>query len=526
MINISKADLHFETDKEESMKLKKLFKPSVILTLVVFAVIFTLAIVCSSSRIDEKLYASSGYMTSTNIALSAKVTDNDGSKIKSVTDGKSSTARIADRREGYTLTLDFGESAVFNSVIIKEDGLNVKAFALYAGDDIKNLQKIFASDKIEYHRFCSVNETEARYLKLKIIQSDEIPSIKEIEVYNEPARNSSSFRVAGYVASTWLSQAEDPANTEEQRTAAVLENMSSYKLSMLTHIFFYCGINFDENGNVFLGDSSLNDEQLQAKADALALVLECMREVCRPDVKISMVIGTNTGAPKNNPAMDTNRETFISNLINFANKFGFDGIDIDYEFPVSDYDYQVFDAFLIRLKERMLNEMNVKDSAILSCAFGTRDINYSQKAKDSLDFINVMTYDIADQDGYHSSFWGCGPQASVYYESIGVDRSKINLGIPFYGTQIHALMEQYSYADIENPNYYSNIYYCDGYTYGIPTPVYFNSPAMVRDKTSYALLSGMGGIMVWHTAADVEYENEFSLWRAVEKALDVYGGEN
>lgn len=36
----------------------------------------------------------------------------------------------------------------------------------------------------------------------------------------------------------------------------------------------------------------------------------------------------------------------------------------------------------------------------------------------------------------------------------------------------------------------------------------------------------MGGIMVWHTAADVEYENEFSLWRAVEKALDVYGGEN
>lgn len=508
------------------MKIKKLFKPSVILTLTALIVLSILSAVCSSPLADSKMYASSDYMTSENIALAATVKDNDGSKIKSVNDGKSSTARIADRKQGYFLTLDFGEPRVFNSVILKEDGLNVKSFALYAGNDFENLEKIFASDKIEYHRFCAVNQTEARYLKLVILQSDEVPSIKEIEVYDEPERDSSDFRVTGYVAGSWLSEAEDTDKTPDERKSAVLENMSEYKLSMLTHIFFYCNINFDEKGNVFIGDGSLDDEQAKAKADALALVLECMREVCRPDVKISMVFGTSTGAPKNNPAMDDNREAFISNLIAFANKFGFDGIDIDYEFPVSDYDYKVFDAFLIRLKERMLEEMNVKDDAILSCAFGTRDIDYSRQAKDSLDFINVMAYDIADQDGYHSSFWSCGPQASVYYESIGIDRSKINLGIPFYGTQIHALMEQYSYADIKNPDYYSNIYYCDGYTYGIPTPVYFNSPAMVKDKTAYALLSGMGGIMVWHTAADIEYENEFSLWRAVEKALDVYGGKS
>lgn len=506
------------------MKIKKLFKPSVIVTFTVLIAVLVLALVCSASRVDKKLLASSDYMSSDNLALGAKATDNDGSSIKSVTDGKSSTVRIADRRDGYFLTVDMGKVVSFNSVIIKEDGLNVKSFALYASSDGENFSKIFASDKIEYHRFCSVDPTTARYLKLEIVKSDEIPSIKEIEVYNEPSRDSSDFRVAGYVANSWLAEAEDATKTPEERKAAVLENMSEYKLSMLTHIFFYCGINFDAQGNVFLGDGTLNEEALKAKEDALALVMECMREVCSPDVKISMVFGTNTGAPRNNPAMDDNRETFITNLINYANKFGFDGIDIDYEFPVSDYDYQVFDAFLIRLKERMLNEMNVKENALLSCAFGTRDINYSKEAKDSLDFVNVMTYDIADQDGYHSSFWGCGPQASVYYESIGISRDKINLGIPFYGTQIHALMEQYGYTGFAEYDYYQNIYYCDGYNYGIPTPVYFNSPAMVRDKTAYALLSGMGGIMVWHTTADVEYESEFSLWRAVETALNIYGG--
>lgn len=507
------------------MRIKKLFTPSVILTLVVLVALISITAVCSSSQTDEKLYASSEYMLSENLALNAAATDNDGSKIKSVTDGKSSTARIADRREGYSLTVDLGKTTEFNSVILKEDGLNVKSFVLYKSSDGVNFEKIFASDKIEYHRFCSVDRTCARYIKLEILQSDEIPSIKEIEVYDEPQRDFSDFRVAGYVANSWLSIAEDVSKPVEAREEAVLKAMSSYKLSLLTHVFFYCGINFNAQGEVFLGDGSLSASELQIKEDALSLVLSCMRKVCGNDVKISMVFGTSTGAERNNPAMGENAEKFISNLISFANKFGFDGIDIDYEFPVSDSDFEIFDAFLIRLKQRMLSEMNVKQDAILSCAFGTRDINYSEQAFASLDFINVMTYDIADQDGYHSSFWGCGPQALVYYESIGVDRKKINLGIPFYGTQIHALMEQYGYDGITDYDYYNNIYYCDGYTYSIPTPVYFNSPAMVRDKTAYALLSGTGGIMVWHTAADIKYESEFSLWRAVETALNVYGGE-
>ena len=175
-----------------------------------------------------------------------------------------------------------------------------------------------------------------------------------------------------------------------------------------------------------------------------------------------------------------------------------------------------------------LQDSAAGENAILSCAFGTRDINYSAEVWDAIDIVNVMTYDIADQDGYHSSFWGCGPQAAVYYESLGVDRKKLNLGIPFYGTQIHALMEQYLYCDLKNHtsyDYYRNIYLCPDYLGKDMTPVYFNSPSMVRDKTAYALLSGMGGSMVWHTALDTDYSSEYSLWRAVATALEIYGGE-
>ena len=34
------------------------------------------------------------------------------------------------------------------------------------------------------------------------------------------------------------------------------------------------------------------------------------------------------------------------------------------------------------------------------------------------------------------------------------------------------------------------------------TPVYFNSPSMVRDKTAYAIDCGAGGVMLWHLCTD------------------------
>lgn len=132
-------------------------------------------------------------------------------------------------------------------------------------------------------------------------------------MYDEPDRDSSDFRVTGYIANSWLAVAEDVSKPAEERKAAILEDMSLYKLSMLTHIFFYCGINFDGNGNVFLGDGTLSPDALKNKEDALALVIECLREVCRADVKISMVIGTNTGARATTPRWTTTEKLLSLN---------------------------------------------------------------------------------------------------------------------------------------------------------------------------------------------------------------------
>lgn len=507
------------------MRIKKWCKLSVMIAIVSVIVIAIFACVCSSARVDKELYAASEYMSSDNLALRAKVSA-DGRHTSKITDGKSSTAYQSKRISG-DIILSFDTPITFNSIIIKEKGLNVKQFEISVSDNGDNYVRIFASDKIEYHRFCSVDPTSARYIKLSVLQSDSEYSISELEIYNESKRDSKDFRVASYIVNNWTGIANDTSKAYDERKQVIMEDMDKYPLDSWTHIFLYTGLCYDESGRVFIGsrDEAITEEETAKRQEGLRLVLECLRESCQNNVKISLVINNALDHDGMNNAMGDNSVNMIKNLIDCANRFGFNGIDIDYEFPASKHDFAVFDRFLIELRKAMDVSMNELTDSLLSCAFGTRDINYTKEAFESLDFVNVMTYDIMDQDGYHSSFWGGGAQAAVYFENLGVDRKKINMGIPFYGTQVDAVMEQYSYTNIALHDYYNNIYQMPGYTYSIPTSVYFNSPAMVRDKTAYALLSGYGGVMVWHGTADVEKDSPYSLWKAINTAVSLYGGK-
>ena len=48
----------------------------------------------------------------------------------------------------------------------------------------------------------------------------------------------------------------------------------------------------------------------------------------------------------------------------------------------------------------------------------------------------------------------------------------------------------------------------------------FNSVQMIKDKTAFANDYGLGGVMVWHYTCDVPYEDDLSLFKAIQTSLN------
>ena len=52
--------------------------------------------------------------------------------------------------------------------------------------------------------------------------------------------------------------------------------------------------------------------------------------------------------------------------------------------------------------------------------------------------------------------------------------------------------------------------------------VWFNTPATVRDKTAYAVLKGLGGMMVFALDEDLPYSHPLGLTKAIGDAKKTY----
>lgn len=487
---------------------------------IIVALILIIAMMsCAFVNAKSDKMAGENYMLSENIAKTAKISG-DGTSLKKIIDGKNATTATMHKQNNVEIVLDFGSEKSINSVVLKEDGLNCKAFEIAVSSDKIGFVTVHKGDKIEYQRLCTFPSVSGRYIKLTILEAENNVTLRDIAVHSEPKRSEKDFRVCGYYSTDWTSIWLDSSLTNEEKQEKTDKLIVDYNMNNLTNLFMYCGVTFNAEGQVFMAEDTAENE---IKKEALSQLVGRLKAMSKNNIKLSMTLGANTGNKAFLSAINENKVTFINNLISFSNELGFDGIDIDYEFPFTKSDYSLFDAFLIELKSTMLQKMDVKDDALLSCAFGTRDIKYSENARKALDMVNCMTYDIFDQDGQHSSFWGGCVQGAKYLQSVGFKKEQINIGIPFYGTQVDALMEQYIYCNLPYTDYFQNEYIVTDYI-GRPTKVYFNSPSMARDKTAFALLSGYGGVMTWHSTADKKIDDVNSLWRAINNAVSEFGG--
>jgi chitinase len=210
-----------------------------------------------------------------------------------------------------------------------------------------------------------------------------------------------------------------------------------HKLTQINH----AGVSFNADGSLTVPSGFLEPE-LISKAHAAG-------------VKVLLLLGGDftglEGATGGLPILLGNLQTFIT-----AN--GYDGLDIDWEYPASTADTQFFTGLMNGLRQTFPSP-NYYLSADIPPWGGAYNIPGVEPV---IDQYNIMMYDCAGpwtDDGQLNSPifpnpnnpqpWECEPggsveqAATIFLNDYHVPPSKINMGTPFYGYFYYDVTEVY-----------------------------------------------------------------------------------
>lgn len=276
--------------------------------------------------------------------------------------------------------------------------------------------------------------------------------------------------------------------------------------TVMTHINYA----FGHVNDTFDGVRIDNPERLAAIA--------ALKQV-NPELKVMLSVGGWGSGRFSEMASDAERRlSFAKDCLKAVNEFGLDGIDIDWEYPASDMagisaspdDRENFNLLMRDLRAVLGDErlLTLASSAYAEYIGFTSCIEY-------LDFVNVMTYDMADAPFHHAALYasentkGCADGAVKAHIQAGVPACKLVLGVPFYGRGGTPKMTSKDYKDIKEEGEFVIMwddkaqapYLADGEG---TLMLGFDNPKSLVIKCDYIKANGLLGAMYW----DYEGDNE------------------
>lgn len=342
-------------------------------------------------------------------------------------------------------------------------------------------------------------------------------------------------------------------------------------LSLATNIF-YSFFNIDPNtGEVLLGDPwadiqkpfpSLYEKNVHYKG-LLSRFYEIKHN--NRNVKVSMSIGGWSN--KDNFACglaNTEKLTrFVQTAIDMMMKYGFDGIDLDWEYPSNPKEATIYLTLVRQLRYALrqveLEKELAQDTFLLTMACPAYDEKLDLLDINDIDqylsFWNMMTYDFSGEwssiAGYHCNLYKtkedelCADDAIKYMIKKGVDSRKLILGMAMYGRpQAHT--EGYGFkahgvpSGTEDGCFMYNklplpgckeLYNRDvvsAYCYSAKDKVFcsYDNVESVRIKAIYVRNKRLGGGMFWESRGDLRQEHRSLLASFVKGVGGVQALEN
>lgn len=271
-----------------------------------------------------------------------------------------------------------------------------------------------------------------------------------------------------------------------------------------------------------------------------------------PNLKTLIAVGGWSWSGRFSDAALTqeSRNVFADSCVDFIVKYGFDGIDIDWEYPVSGgvstnsrrpEDKTNFTLLMQTLREKLKARGALDGKTYLLSFAGAEGSWYVQnvelaKLEQYIDYANIMTYDIHGSWDQYTDFVAplfenkdVSPQYKGSVDTgvqawlkTGFPAKKLVLGIPFYGyvfkavsNSNHGLYQRYSgSSSISYTNISSNYLNAPGYVryfhaeskvpwlFNGSTFITYEDEESIGWKTNYMKEKGLAGAMLWELSQD------------------------
>lgn len=193
---------------------------------------------------------------------------------------------------------------------------------------------------------------------------------------------------------------------------------------------------------------------------------------------------------------------------------GVDGVDIDWEFPSNAGDSANFTLLMKAVRAA------VGSSKLITLELAPTDEKGRWIPRGALaigDFYTAMAFDFTgdfpgSQVGQHSTYQQGVLGINYWWRNRGVEKSKVVMGVPFYGKNFNAGGAAVDYKQIVSANPSLSP---DADQVG---QTWFNGPATIKKKATYVAENSYGGVMVWQLGGDTS-PGAKSLLDAIEQGL-------
>ncbi|KAI1177108.1 endochitinase [Nemania sp. FL0916] len=262
-------------------------------------------------------------------------------------------------------------------------------------------------------------------------------------------------------------------------------------------------------------------------------------------LKVLLSIGGWTYSPSFAAASSTDatRSTFAKSAVTLVKDWGFDGIDIDWEWPASETEANNMVSLLTAIRK----ELNSYSSQyannyhfLLSVALPAGPENYSKMKLGAMNSAGVDQFNMLAYDYAGSWDTTAGHQANLYpdannplntpfstdaaikaYIAAGVPANKITLGLPLYGRSFESTAGLgKAYTGVGSGSWESGIWdykvlprsgteiydSVAGATYSYDSAskelISYDNADMIKRKASYIQSKGLAGSMFWEASGD------------------------